>query len=252
MLGEILDAHALAHLPEYLLPAWRGDDVGPIGGHREPPLPLDLDVLELSKGTAWLMTDEDADDPPWTGLESWEQDWRHTLGMSPYGQASAERLEASVSYASAEEVTLVEVVGFLRRVWPLAAEKHPAADEFARDIQRMASRAKGTLGMLEPPPWTVPCPAYVDDAGKECGYRLRVEDYGQGVRLHCPRGHDWTTDRLLLVARADGRAVWVDADTAADRLGTTRRGLAVKVRAGLVRKHGNRYDITTTDTREIG
>lgn len=242
MLGEILDLKAQACDPENLARG-RSGDTGPIGAHRDPPPPLNMAVLEIGLGEDALGV-----------LESWERWWREEFPeLAPYGEASEHRLIVAHRHERATDVTLSGVVTFLRARWPLAASLvEPPPEEFAAEVRALWVKARRALGRHEPPPWTVPCPSIHPDTGAPCGKRLPVEDYGAGLRLHCNScGADWTTDRLLLVAKADGRAVWVDAETAADRLGTTRRGLAIKVRAGLVRKHGDRYDITTTDTSKI-
>lgn len=251
MLGDLLDLHALASAPAALEPG-RGSDPGPIGAHRDPPLPLDLAALDLALGEVQLGV-----------LESWERWWREAFSLSPYGPASAgyaSRTREDRRYApsapglgsTATSRTLAGVVGFLRAWWPRAASVvEPPPEEFAQEVRHLHTQAKAALRLHEPAPWTVPCPAdHPDHPAQECGYRLHIDHDGRELVMRCPRCRSvWTVDRLLLVAAAAGRGVWVDADTAAARLGTTPRGLAPMVRAGRLQHRYGRYNLATVTLR---
>lgn len=241
MLGEILDYHALA--PAALERGSR-TDAGPAPIHRDPPAPLDLTALELAAGTALIETDQDTAEPPWTGLESWELDWRRMLDIDrPYGEASAHRLERA--RGRAEETTLLGCVRFLRTWWPQAAERHPAADEFAADVRAMHAWAKNALRIGEQPVWTFPCPGDLDN-GALCGYRLRVTHDGRDVLIRCRRcERDWTLQRLRLVGRAAGTPAWVDAESAARALQVTTATLRRMAARGDITRRGDLYDIGT-------
>ena len=163
-LGELLALHMLAQAPELALPAT--GDPGPIGAHRDPPLPLDLAVLDLAHGEA-LLSGFDADQ---MGLESWAVDWRHWHGHSSHGRAT--------SRAAGRTEVLVEVIGYLRAqlrptAAPVASGGHPAIDEFAQDVGHMHAHARAALRLDEPEPWTIPCPA--DDGERICGHHLHVD-----------------------------------------------------------------------------
>ncbi len=253
MLGELVDLHALASQPEALIPPTTGNEPRGSSG-KEPPIGLDVAALDLAHGEVLLSTDDSVDPPPWMGLETWERDWREVLGLGNYGDASSARLSGARSRATAQEVTLVGCVAFLRSAWPLAAERHPAADEFAADIRRMWHHARNALRIpitdQEPPAFVIACPG--DHGGRPCGQRLPVHAQplppeGQApnpVSLNCPRcGSRWNLDRLLLVARATLTEVWVSADQAATALRVDRRTIYRMAGRGEISQHLGRFNI---------
>lgn len=231
-LGGLIEMHVWAGNVEMRLIRANPDGIGPVGGSRERSLGQRVDALDLAHGEALLGP-----------LETWERDWRDTFALTAYGEASGRRLEAARSYATAREVTLVGVVAFLRSWWPRAAEKHPAADEFAYEVRRLHLWAQRALDMAEPRPWTVPCPA--DLGERQCGYRLQVEYAGRALSLYCPRcGSDWNTDRLLLVAESAGQPVWVDPETAAELFGVAERTLRRMAERGEIQRRFGRYNVS--------
>jgi hypothetical protein len=232
LLADLVDLHARAHTR--LAPGTAGTHLRTVPGSRPP---LDIAALDLALGEWLLMTDEDTTDPPWTGLEGWEQDWRTYLHLSPYGPATARRAARGMS-------TLVGVVTFLRAWWPRAAELHPAADEFVADVRRMHAAAKAALRESDPPAWSVACPT------DGCGNRLRVEHDGRDAVLRCKRcGVARTTEHLLYVARAEGKPCWLDAEAAARALRCDVGHLGPLVRDGRLRVRGmgecRQYDINS-------
>ena len=244
-LRELVDLHTLANHTTALLPTRTGNPA-PTGAHREPPLPLNMAALDLALGEVLLMTDEadDIEDPPWTGLESWEQDWRTTLHLSPYGPATEHR-------ATRGQTTLVGVIAFLLANWPRAAAIHPTADEFVRDVARMHARAKAALNLTTPPAWSIACPT------DGCGNRLRVEHDGRDAVLRCRRcGVSRTVEHLLYVARSEGKPCWLDAEAAARALRCDVGHLGPLVRDGRLRSRGERdcrqYDVNSLRTEDVG
>lgn len=167
-------------------------------------------------------------------------------------------LEAQAAALSAPEddherpaiATLHQVLAFLRTWWPQAAQRHPAADEFAHDVLGMLAGAWAALGAVADDNTTegvtVTCPADIvepdtlDDEGnvipgriRECGHVLRLDrdhiwasdPQNDRIRL-CPVvckrcGTAWSADRLIAVWRTSAQAgrCWVDADVAARQLG---------------------------------
>jgi hypothetical protein len=239
LLGELLEAHALASHPAYLIPSSSGDGAGPVTGSHERPIGLDVAVLDLALGEDQLAV-----------LEQWERWVREVFGLVPYGVASGSRLEASQSHGTAEEVTLCGVVGFLRSYWPTWAQRtEPPPEEFAHEVRQLHSRALTALRMVEPKPWTFPCPADLP-TGALCGYRLKVAHDGRDLAIHCPRCQTtWTLQRLVMVGRAAGTPQWVDAESAARALGCDVGHLGPMVRDGRLRTRGEkdhrRYDINS-------
>jgi hypothetical protein len=209
----------------YLLPgATTGD--APIGGHREPPLPLDLAALDLLTAES-VLRGMDADD---MGLEDWVVDWRHWLGHAGHGQAT----ERDRSPAE----TLSGVIRYLRSNWPLMARSaadggHPAVDEWYADVRAIRGRAWAALRLIpsdldqdvEPPPdYVLECPT--DD----CHNRIPMTrtprpidgEKPEPVSVSCNRcGARWTTPRLLLVAAVSGTRVEITVDDAATHYGVT-------------------------------
>lgn len=256
MLAELVDLHALASLPESLIPPTTGNE--PRSGSKEPPIGLDINALDLAHGEVLLSTDDTIDPPPWLGLETWEQDWREQFGLGSYGNASSARLRRARSHATAQEVTLVGCIGFLRSWWPTAARMHPGAGEFAADIKRMWHHARNALhipiGDSEPPAFTITCPADLD--GRQCGQRLPVHHQplpiddetaaaATPVSLNCPRcGSHWDLHRLLLVARAAGQQIWMSAEQAAEYLGVHRTTILRMAAHAEIRRHGNLFDVS--------
>jgi hypothetical protein len=250
----ILDLHIMAST---CLEPGTSSDGGPIGLHRDPPIPVDLGALDLSHGEGVLGI-----------LETWERWWREHWGLAPYGEASASRLNVAVSHGTPELAStatsrnLSGTVRFMRSWWPIAAAVvEPPPEEFADEVLRLHRECLAALHRIPsdldkripvPPDWVILCPRDLDN-GAICGHRIGVMrqplpvdgQHAQPVTLNCERcGAHWDLPRLMLVAQASGTPVWVDAEAAAAHLGTTPRGLAPMVRAGRIAKRGNRYSVT--------
>lgn len=238
MLNDLLTLHTLACVPCVAVPGTKGS--GSIGAvHRDPPLPLDLEILDLAHGES-LLAGMRADE---MGLEDWAIDWRHFSGHSSHG-AATERDRSRTD-------TLSSVIRYLGAQWPLMARSvadggHPAADEFADDVKRMHRRAESALGLgrADGPAFYIPCPADLD-TGARCGYRLGVHRQplpldGQRplpVALTCPRcGSHWDAERLMLVAVADGARVELTVDEAALHFGVSTRTVRRMVERGDLRR----------------
>jgi hypothetical protein len=223
-LAELLEAHALASLPEYLIPSRSGDGAGPVSGSHERPIGLDVAVLDLALGEDLLGV-----------LEEWERFVRDAFGLAPYGKASEHRLIVSQSHGSAEEVTLCGVVGFLRFWWPRwSQETEPPPEEFAAEVRHLHGRALSALRMVEPKPTTIACPADLDDGGL-CGHRIALT--GDGADLYCKRcGTRWTTARLLLVAAVSGARVEISVEDAMHHYGCSRATVYRMVNRGELRR----------------
>jgi hypothetical protein len=246
--GLVAQAH------HHLVPGSTGEHIAAgVPGSRPP---LNIAALDLACGEWLLMTDEDTEEPPWTGLEGWEQDWRTVLHLSPYGPASAHRTALGQS-------TLVGVVGFLIANLERAAAIHPAIDEFATDVRRMHAAALNALHMTrfdvdpdpdaaEPPDYVIPCPADADDAGHLCGHRIPMHRLARpvdgerepSVTVNCPKcGSHWTVERLLRVAHAAGVPWPTSVDHAADQLGIAPMTLRRAIARGEVGKTGRHVDM---------
>jgi len=226
-LAALLDLHAIACFPAVGIPGTTGNGSSIGAVHREPPLPCDLDVLDLAHGES-LLAGMTADE---MGLEDWAIDWRHFNAHSSHGQAT-ERDRSRTE-------TLATVVGYLGAQWPLMARSvdaggHPAIDEFADDVRRMHTRARAALRLgpigEEPPAFYIACPADLGN-GATCGHRLGVHRQplpleGQRplpVSLSCARcGSWWDAERLMLVAIAAGARVELTIDEAALHYGVSR------------------------------
>jgi hypothetical protein len=230
MLVDILEAHALASLPEYLIPSRSGDGAGPVSGSHERPIGLDVAVLDLALGEDQLAV-----------LEQWERWWREHWGLSPYGEASGSRLIVHVSHGTYELAStptsrnLTGTVGFLRAWWPTASGvNEPPPEEFASEVRHLHGRALTALRMTEPKPTTIACPADLDN-GSICGHRIPLT--GDGNDLYCTRcGTRWTTARLLLVAAVSGARVEISVEDAAHHYGVTTRTVRRMIERGELRR----------------
>lgn len=237
-LAELVELQALACSIAALTPSQTGDP-GPIGAHRDPPLPVDLHALDIALAEG-LLRGLEADQ---MGLEDWAVDWRHWLGHSPHGMAT--------EHDTGPAATLARVVGYLRANLPRCGRPaadggHPAIDEFVADVRSIHTHAIHALRLAEPAPWTFPCPGDALDGGL-CGNRLRVDHDGRHLAIHCRRcGTTWSLERLLLVARAAGSAIWVDADTAQTHLGVSRATLYRMADRGDIGRRYGRFDIGAT------
>lgn len=181
-LNEIVDLYAL--LPAHLE---RGSSGGEkVSGSREAPIPLALDVLDLSLP---LRGGQVVHDPEpgyqvgvipvvWT-LDSWARDWQATL-------VPDQRLPVP---------TVATLAGWLRDRLHLACGKHPAIDECAEELRETVATLRGVLGRADlRHRLPAPCPdcemltLYREDGAEyvECGscHRLWSEDeYAWLVRI---------------------------------------------------------------------
>jgi hypothetical protein len=255
--GLVAQAH------HHLVPGSTGEHIAAgVPGSRPP---LNIAALDLACGEWLLMTDEDTEEPPWTGLEGWEQDWRTVLHDAPYGEATAHRTAQG-------KTTLGGIVEYLKDNLERAAAVHPAIDEFARDVRRMHAAALNALSLTrfdidpdpdaeEPPDWTIACPADVIDGDtvRICGYRIRMRrrprpvtdlerEHPTPITATCERcGSRWDTRRLVDVALAAGTPVEMSLAQVMDHYGCTERTIRRKVATGLLELHRGRYRLTRAE-----
>ncbi len=249
MLGELVELHALAS--GALTPPVSGEP-GALGAHLEPPVPLSLDALDLAVGEVLLSTDLDVEDPPWSGLEAWERDWRRQFRLTHYGPASARRHGG----------TLVGVVGFLRAWWPRACVVDPSADDFVRDVRRMHGQALAALALTradldptqeDPYDYFVDCPGITKD-GLACGHRIGMRRQPRPLPKHppkpvwvwCPKcGWHGTGEWLITVAIDAGADVTMSLEEASVHFGVTAGTIRkMAARGELIKIHG-RYTVNT-------
>lgn len=251
-------AAAIAELPALLALAGRWLEVdtmraipGSGSASRNPPMPCDPDLLDAANPATLLAE-----------LGGWEADWREELGAQ----------------GDTQQATAVELLGWLGAWWPVAAQRHPAADEFARDLLRAHQRALDAMRLTDVEDGIdLACPADVvtwrdatdPDTGqpcmvqvvRECRHLLHITrhvvwaaqpdpetgewpDRSSLGRAVCPRcGTDWSADRLIAVWRTSGQAVWLDADVVAGQLGASVRDLARLAREGRVQRRYSQWRI---------
>jgi hypothetical protein len=240
-LAGILDLHVMAAT---CLEPGTTSDGGPIGLHRDPPIPVDLGALDLSHGEGVLGV-----------LEQWERWWRETWGLAPYGEASASRLIGPYSHGTAEPAStatsrnLSGTVRFLRARWPIAAQVvEPPPEEFADEVLRLHRECLAALHRIpsdldlsiDPPPdYVVSCPS--DDCGHRIPmtrqYRSVDGEKASEVNVNCPRcGSHWTSTRLLLVASVSGARVEISVEDAMAHYGCSRATVYRMVNRGELRR----------------
>lgn len=180
-------------------------------------------------------------------LESWERLVREARGMSPYGPASAARMEHLEldphEHPHPTTITLTGVVGFLRASLPWwATSPDQPIDDFADEV-RLCHRALARWNPDRgPKSWRVPCPT-MTTSGADCGYLIPVTRVASDERVDCPRcGRIWETDRLLAVAGRDAD-VWVDIEAAVAATGIPEGAIRRWARSGLVRRLHGQYAI---------
>lgn len=186
-LDSVVELYAL--LPaELAASAYKAPQIGRIGGHSaETPL-MGGDILALLSGGSDGRTDAQDDDPEsvaWT-LASWEDDWRHTRSHD----------------AASGPATVVAAAAYLGVHLGWAANWHPAFDEFACDLRRLANRlgeaTKTTQRVLRAP---VPC--------FDCGGTL-IRDWTDAGLVD-----DWQCGNCRRVYRPE--AYWLAVKAAMER-----------------------------------
>lgn len=172
-LAEVADLHAA--LPDVLEPARKGTQR--VSGSREAPLPLRVDVLDLSlplRGSQAVHDphgDQTGSLPVATVLDAWARDWAETRGKG-------ERLPVP---------TVAVLARWLGDRLGWACDEHPAVDEFAAELGTTLAALRGVHGLTRlRHRLPAPCPScelllvYRDDGADwiECGgcHRLWSED----------------------------------------------------------------------------
>lgn len=133
----------------------------PTNANRKPTSrpPVDIDAVS------------DIDDA-WNTLTTWVRDWCDTMQL-----------------AGPQQPTWTSVTSWLATHWPNAADRHPAAQEFAGEVlaaQRALhhhDRTRDRRWQPLPGRWT--CPVYVDNDHPTCGGKL-LEDTTRRV-IRCTR-----------------------------------------------------------------
>ncbi len=168
------------------------------------------------------------------GLEEWEKDFRRFFGLSAFGPVSLER--GSIAGQ------LHGTVGFLMAWLDRVCEKHPAVEDFSREVGVLWREAQAAAGDQPRSAWSVTCPA--DTVSGECSRRIRVtgEDFGSTVSCSgC--GTVWRVDRLLMVVASSKHAeLWLDPEAASRFYGIPVRDLRRWAQAGRIRRERNRYE----------
>lgn len=128
-----------------------------VSGSREKPVPVRLDVLDLTGPARRFNPTRDAQDRPHQRpsdaaghlsvasiLDSWVRDWRDTLWPDQHLPAATVADMAGWLRAGADEdnpgVRIDE-----------ACDRHPAIDEFAADVKALRGALRSAAGETEPP-----------------------------------------------------------------------------------------------------
>lgn len=176
-------AQLYAALPTVLEPGRRG--VQRVSGTREAPLPLRVDVLDLSmplRGSQ-AVSDPHGDQTGMVSvaqvLDAWARDWTDT-------RSKGERLPLP---------TVAVLARWLSDRLDWACDEHPAVDEFAAELAETLAALRGVHGLTRlRHRLPAPCPdcdmrvLYRDDGADyiECGSCHRLwteEEYGWLVRI---------------------------------------------------------------------
>lgn len=126
-------------------------------------------MLAWGSTTTTSAADESSGDPipPLLLLASWEDSWRVALG-----------------HPGGPRPTMPAVTGYLHQHLTWAAQRHPAIDDFAREVRQCRARLEDVLSAGERDD-TVAAPCF------DCGGQLvrRVTDAGRQDRYQCRRCH---------------------------------------------------------------
>lgn len=161
-------------------------------------------------------------------LTTWARDWADTLTLSP------------------PDANIASIIGWFHRHLPAALARHPAVEEFAGDMSRLARTGRVLAGLTEPGQ-RIACPG---PAGVGCGHRLRV-NVADDSSQRCPRcGTTWDPAWLLHLAAHTDADVWVDGEAAALASGVHERTLRRWARVGKIRRERGLYELRSI--RELG
>ena len=178
-LSEIVDTYATTANPGFPVPGSGGSGSSPLPG-----------------GTAWISWRQSLADP-FGILGTWVRDWADTYSM-----------------AGPKRHTLTDIVNWLRAHLSKAAEDHPAIDDFAHEVRKLAGQGRQLAGLHESHGQRIECPADHNDG--ICKRTLHIDTSLPHDEIDCPRcGSHWTTARLMAVAKSSPDA-WVDGPAAAE------------------------------------
>ncbi len=223
----------LEDLPNFLYDAGGALMPGKVGGSRskEIQIGIRIDALDFVAGFDIVPV-----------LEAWEKDWRRFFELAPFGPASIIRFNEAGPNADPVGVRMNGSIGFLNSWLDKACDRHPAIDDFGREIAGLWRQAQAAAGQQPRSAWSVTCPA--DSTDGECGRPIRItgEDFGGSVC--CPGCRtNWTIARLLMVVASSRHAeLWLDPEAASTFFGIPTRDLRRWAAAGRIRRHRNRYE----------
>ena len=173
----------------------------------------------LPGGTDWMDWRQGAD--LFGVLTTWVRDW-----MDIYALAGPRRGD------------LTSITGWLRAHLDHAANSHPAIDDFADEIRKLAQRGRRLANGDVDKAQRVQCPT--DD----CGRWLRVNAHDPEAHIRCKAcGTDWTSGRLILVGMSANVEVWLDPEAASEATGKDPSTLRKWARAGKIERSHGRYEL---------
>ena len=132
-------------LAEPLAPSGSPGKGGPVTGSRERPIPIRVDLFDLTHpgAAAYVQGDDQVGHiPVWVTLESWARDWSTYRAM---GEHSG--------------VGVADICRWMRERVDEMCDEHPAIDECYRDIRSLRGALLAQLGQVDIPDYKkgVPC-----------------------------------------------------------------------------------------------
>ena len=192
------------------------------------------------------------DEPPWPGgggdgrgqssplpggteYQSWRRAVPEVLGTWVRDWCEAGTLEAR-GFAGPIRKDLVGIIGWLRAHLSLAATTHPAVDEFAKEVRKLARKGQKITGEVRPRGQRMQCPT------EDCGHTMRVDVSDIATLTTCPKCEATRAVATLLniAARADA---WVDEETATLATGVPGSTLRRWARGGKIRRWRGQYNL---------
>lgn len=200
-LDAMVDAYAATENP-----AFPGGYAGEGGRTKSQPLPGGTDWLDWRQGSDMFGT-----------LTSWIRDWCETYAL-----------------AGPKRTDLTSLTGWLRAHLPHAANSHPAVDDFADEIRKIAQRGRRLAGEVSDRGQRYPCPT------DGCGRTLYVRMSDLEAYVHCPRC-DVSRKAAHLLALAVRADAWVPEQSAADAVQVSVATLKRWAKAEHVQREDGKY-----------
>jgi hypothetical protein len=172
LLDDIVELYAL--LPAALMPGSDGGEK--VSGSREAPLPLRVDVLDLTMPARTMnltghgrhhLVDQVGTIAVASILDTWVRDWAELRG---------DHLPVP---------TVASLAGWMRERLDWACDEHPAIDDWAAEMRALVGSLRAATGQRTDRRVIGRCPTVDEDSGQPCGATLTADPWIDIIE--CPR-----------------------------------------------------------------